>query len=269
MSDLVVNSVDKFDKEQVELIKATLIQGATDNELQLFVNVCKRTGLDPFARQIYAIKRQGKFTFQTSVDGFRLIAERSGKYDGQTPTEWCGMDGQWTDVWLKKDYPVAARVGVYKHGQSRPTYAVAKWDSYAQMYNNKPATMWAKMPDLMLAKCAECLALRKAFPNELSGLYAKEEMAQTENDTPRREPIKAPAPVRENPAPQYVEAVVTPDKSVRQKFHMPMGAHAGKHYKDVPFENMKKYREYLLDNSADGDNQEFLDELIEWDSYNG
>ena len=152
-------------------------------DVAVFFHQAKRTGLDPFNREIYMITRKGKPTIQTGIDGFYKIANRAARANGGTwgipETLWCGEDGQWRDVWLSKKAPAAAKVTVERDGSKFTVVAVT--DEYKAQ-----GPLWEKMPARMVAKCAEALAIRKAFPGDLSGLYTSEEMMQA--DSPANAP---------------------------------------------------------------------------------
>lgn len=165
-----------FTSEQLDLIKNQVARGADDNELKMFLYQAAKMGLDPLAKQIYFQKRSNKKTnksdvvFITSIDGYRLIAARTEKHAG-TDDAIFELD--------EKGYIIRATVSVYKivSGHVSKFSASASWEEYCPQ---APMDfMWTKMPRTMLGKCAESLALRKAFPAELSGAYTKEEMDQS------------------------------------------------------------------------------------------
>jgi len=184
-----------FSREQIDLIKQTVARGATDNELKLFLYAAHRTGLDPLTKQIYFIKRRVwnpekngydmVGTIQTGIDGYRVVAARNGL---------AGIDDVIFDS-EDKQHPNKATVSVYRMvGDTRVSFtASARWSEYVQVNNkNVPIAMWKKMPYLMLGKVAEALALRKAFPADLSGVYTSEEMDQAEEEAPQSRQIEPP-----------------------------------------------------------------------------
>jgi RecT family len=160
--------------QQLAVVKQIGMEDATQEDLQVFLHVCQRTRLDPFARQIYGITRmqwnprtkrkEPKLTIQTGIDGFRLVAQRpdiaTGKpsgYQGRVGPEWCGEDGVWRGVWIDVKPPSAARVGVWKEGFREPLFAVAHYAEYVQTRAGDngpvPNDMWSRMPANQLAKC--------------------------------------------------------------------------------------------------------------------
>ena len=200
-SALAVNGEQNFwDDQQLAALKQIGLANAPKAELAVFLHYSQRTGLDPFARQIYMIERGGRYTIQSSIDGLRIVAQRSNEYAGQVGPFWCGPDGVWTDVWLENTPPVAAKVGVLRKGFVEPLWAVAKYDSY-----NANSPIWKKMPDTMIAKCAEALALRKAFPNDLSGIYTSDEMEQAE---PINKPVAAVLEIAPEPTKEITPEVL-------------------------------------------------------------
>lgn len=169
-------------QEQVDLIKRMVAKEATNDELALFIHVAQKSGLDPLAKQIYCIHRKDgdgpkNMAIQTGIDGYRLIADRTGLYAGSDEPVYSEKIGD--------AFPYSATVTVYKlvNKEPRPFSATAHWAEYYPG-EGKPGFMWRKMPRLMLGKCAESLALRKAFPQELSGVFTHEEMDQADRPMP-------------------------------------------------------------------------------------
>lgn len=172
----------EFSDEQVQLLRDGYAPGASPIEFRMLLEVARLRRLNPFLKQIHFVKRRSKdrndnwvetWTSQVSIDGLRAIAERTGKYDGQDEPEY-ERD--------KDGLILAAKVRVYRKDWSRPAVGVARWSEYVQTtHAGKPTKFWDTMPHVMIAKCAEALALRKAFPEDLAGIYTDEEMEQADN----------------------------------------------------------------------------------------
>jgi phage recombination protein Bet len=246
-----------FNREQVELIKQTVARGATDAELSLFLYTAQRTGLDPLTKQIHAIKRwdssAGRETLaiQTGIDGYRLIADRTGKLAGIDDAEFDRED---------KTHPEKATVTVYKliNGEKCPFSASARWNEYcAFKKDGTPMALWKKMPYLMLGKCAEALALRKAFPADLTGIYTFEEEMAQDGSAP---PLEVAAPIIKEASAATVPVKTTQPELLKKSASEP----AKKPAKKVPTLEVK--------NDSPSSPQSNYTRLLEWlhtAGYNG
>jgi phage recombination protein Bet len=151
----------------------------TEREVDQFLLECQLYELEPLGGQIYAVWENGSMRAVATIDGMRLLAERTGMYEGQNDPEWCDAEGNWTDYWAGDDVPLAARVRVHRKGAKVPTTGTANWHDFAPQGDAGADSLWNKTsgkPAHMLSIRAEALALRKAFPAQLSGLYTAEEL---------------------------------------------------------------------------------------------
>lgn len=191
---------------QLSLIKRTVAADCNSQEFDLFVTVARNAGLDPFRKQISALvfnknkPDKRRMAIVTTIDGLRVIAARSQRYrpDEDEPeyvidpalksdTNPLGLEKALVRIWIAD----AQREGGWKR-----VTGVAYWDEFAPVsdeWAENPDTgrrgptgrkvldtsgNWARMPRIMLAKCAEAQALRKAFPEDLSSLYERAELDQ-------------------------------------------------------------------------------------------
>lgn len=212
MSSELTITQDQTDwtQQQVAALKTLGVSNdVTQADLAIFLTQSKRTGLDPFSRQIYMIGRKQKTangyetkqTIQVGIDGLRAIAHRVAQQCHEvfsmSDTLWADKTGVWHDVWLSPEPPSAAKVSVKRGGGVFSAVAIFK--EYAPIYNGKLSGMWSSKPALMIAKCAEALALRKAFPSDMSGIYTDDEMSRAED-------VSAPTVV-ETSAQQQAETI--------------------------------------------------------------
>lgn len=175
------------------LAKSALCEKLDENQKAYFFEVVERTRLDPFVGQIRPDVRKkteedGTKTptliIITTLQGLRVIADRTGQLDGEDAPEWCGSDGQWMDVWLADDPPKAARASVHRKDRPRAQTQICRWDAFVQLKfgqggNKIPNPFWQRMGSHMLGKCSLAGCYRGAFPNQCSGLYISEELSET------------------------------------------------------------------------------------------
>ncbi|BCF84557.1 hypothetical protein RQCS_41020 [Rhodococcus qingshengii] len=249
-TDLVIDPTQStFTDVQVAALRQLGVEDAPKGDLDLFFHQAKRTGLDPFAKQIYMLgrrtkikvwneraKRQDeewvmKYTIQTGIDGYRVTGHRLARLAGDDIAVegpfWRGADGGWDDVWLDPNRPpLAAKYVVVKNGVKYSS--VAMYGEYVQTYSKDgqqhPNSMWAKMPANQLAKCAEAAAWKKAYPNDFSGMVLEDAVQVIEAESTSVTSERVPAPkggtaglaaalgVTAEPEQTAIEARATPDE---------------------------------------------------------
>lgn len=195
---------EMWTEKQRAALAAIGVKGASPGDLAVYMHYCQKTGLDPFSKQIYFIGRQSKerwmengrwveawvtkWTIQVGIDGFRVIRDRIATKLGVSveyeDTIWYDAAGAGHEVWLSDEPPAACRFAVLKDGRRFP--AVVRYSAYVPLRDGKPTGLWGRMDAEQLEKVAEAKALRRAFPNDLGGLYIEEEMAPEDEAPPSR-----------------------------------------------------------------------------------
>lgn len=187
----MTNDLINYDKrETIETLKATVAKGATDAEFRMFTEICRATGLNPFKKEVWFIKAGDRPQIMTGIHGFYAIANGNSDFDGVE----VGVIGR-AGEYLPQTYPgndyIGAWAKVYRKDRRLPTEGIAMLADY-----DKGSGNWRTMKRVMICKCAESVALRKAFPQQLNGLYTSEEMPTTYSE-PRAE--IAPEPIETKP----------------------------------------------------------------------
>lgn len=174
-----------FNEKQWAMVRS-FFNGADEEEMQVLGEMAAARGLDPLSGQVHFVMRMTKdpnnpdgpkirkWAIQVSIDGFRSIADDTGLYDGQDEPEFeypPGKDGQPN----RSAPPMLAKVRIWRKGIARPFVGIAHLAEFTQRNH-----MWSDKPHVMLAKCAEAQGMRKAFPLDLGGLHAPEELMSDE-----------------------------------------------------------------------------------------
>lgn len=237
-------------EEQKELVKRTIAPDATEAELQLYFYDCSRRGVHPLDKLLHFTKRQGKYTPITSIDLLRMRADSTGQHVGTDEPIYQGVKGS-------PDFAALVRVHKLVAGQKATFTGTARWSEYFP--GEAQGFMWKKMPHLMLGKCAEALALRKAFPAQLHGLYVQEEMDQAEaKPEVRTAPLKEAAEYLSGEPDQPVDITVT-DASA-PVFTWRVGTHKGKPIDEIPLD----YLEWFAKNGKLEDHRQAAQAAVDW-----
>lgn len=181
-----------FTSDERQMIRDSFMPGASEPEARAMIAIAEHMRLNPFKRQIHFVQRWNKdlgrmvWAFQTAIDGFRSMAEDTGEFCGSDEPEFTfeeRIDPATGEPTGKRE--LVARVRVYRRDFDRPFIGVARYTEFVQTTKDgNPNSMWQRGPRNMLAKCAEAQAIRKAFPQDLAGVYADDEMPERDVSPP-------------------------------------------------------------------------------------
>jgi phage recombination protein Bet len=189
MSELTLSQV-VYTPEQIETIKRTVAVGASDHELAMFITLAQKYQLDPFAKEIWFIKHDGRPVIMTSRDGYLTVANREPTYRGIMSFPVCENDEFEIDA---PNYAVkhkmnmkdrGAIVGAWARVEDERKHPFVCYVSMEEYRGNSP--VWRKYPSAMIQKVAEAFALKRMY--NISGLVTKEEL---DVDGPVQEPTTA------------------------------------------------------------------------------
>jgi hypothetical protein len=200
---------------------AEFCKGFTKEQAEVCRTFCEVRGLLPGKHVIFNLRSSSdwdeavgakvkttKIIFMTTIDASRLIAERTKLYNGQAPEQYIYLDENGApsivseiplpQLPLKPGQqalprePWAVRTTVHRRDFTQPITSVARFDAYAATYFDKNKNevrlneMWSRRGPEQLAKCSEMLSLRKAFPEELGGLYLAEEFKPDQEEVAKQ-----------------------------------------------------------------------------------
>lgn len=191
--ELEMKQMDEKQRALMQTVRETVFPGATDPELALFFNRCAVVGCNPLDQLIFPMKFQDKnsesgfkVVFITSINLLRSKSEESGVYNGMDEpefsdekielafTEKVWKDNFSEDVERTIQVPEWCKVKVYRKDVDRPFIGKCYWTEYYP--GQVKGAQWRMRPHVMLAKVAEALARRLAFPDKLNKLYTDEEL---------------------------------------------------------------------------------------------
>lgn len=248
---LVVNDFDWQREELKQAIRDAYAKGATDAQFLVFLEECKRRNAIPGKHIYFRLQRQREMRYDpevgqmmkqwvekaihiTSIDFFRLTAQRTGEYAGQKRLAWYYLDAK-KEPTIRREAipdaqmePYAAEATVLRKGFQEPLVRTARWEAFVQTFKGddgkyRPNPMWQRMGPEMLAKCAEAQALRAAFPEELAGLYIGEEIPDAEPEPQNNGTRPTAAP----PQPLSLPAATTDASSTTAANPQPKSESAG------------------------------------------